>query len=68
MRTTPIGVLRLYSGQMRQFSGEEIAFATAVADLGALAIENAKLHQALKEQLETLMADTNDWFRFLPFS
>lgn len=67
-RTTPIGVLRLYSGQMRHFSGEEIAFAAAVANLGALAIENAKLHQALKERLETLQADTNGWFRFLAFS
>jgi GAF domain-containing protein len=65
---TPIGVLRLYSGQVRRFSAEEIAFATTVADLGAVAIENAKLHEALKARLEALKEDSNGWYRFLTFS
>ncbi len=68
VHATAIGVLRLYSGQTRQFSSEEIAFASAVANLGALAIENAKLHAALKERLETIQADTNAWYRFLALS
>jgi GAF domain-containing protein len=65
---TPIGVLRLYSGQVRRFSAEESAFATAVADLGAVAIENAKLHEALKERLAALKEDSNGWYRFLTLS
>jgi GAF domain-containing protein len=65
---TPIGVLRLYSGQVRRFSAEEIAFATTVADLGAIAIENAKLHEALKARMEALKEDSNGWFRFLALS
>jgi GAF domain-containing protein len=65
---TTIGVLRLYSGQVRRFSTEELAFATAVADLGAVAIENAKLHAALKERVEALKADSNGWYRFLALS
>jgi GAF domain-containing protein len=65
---TPIGVLRLYSGQVRYFSAEELAFATAVADLGAVAIENAKLHATLKERLEALKEDSNGWYRFLALS
>lgn len=65
---TPIGVLRLYSGQVRRFSTEEIAFATTVANLGAVAIENAKLHEALKARMEALKEDSNGWFRFLALS
>jgi GAF domain-containing protein len=68
VRDIPIGVLRLYSGQVRRFSAEEIAFATAVADLGAVAIENAKLHETLKERLQALKEDSNGWYRFLTLS
>ena len=63
-----IGVLRLYSAQVRKFTTEEIAFAHAVADLGAVAIENAKLHEALKERLEGLKQDVDGWNRFLGLS
>jgi GAF domain-containing protein len=68
VRETPIGVLRLYSGQLRRFSAEEIVFATTVANLGALAIENAKLHEALKARMEALKEDSNGWYRFLALS
>jgi GAF domain-containing protein len=64
----PIGVLRLYSSQMRGFSMEELAFAAAAANLGAVAIENAKLHEALKARLEALKEDSNGWYRFLTLS
>jgi GAF domain-containing protein len=63
-----IGVLRLYSAQLRRFSAEELTFASTVADLGAVAIENAKLHEALKARLETMKEDSNGWYRFLAFS
>jgi GAF domain-containing protein len=68
VRQTNIGVLRLYSGQVRRFSPEEINFAAVVADLGAVAIENAKLHQALSQRLETLKTDADGWYRFLALS
>ena len=68
VRGITIGVLRLYSGQIRRFSTEELAFAAAVADLGAMAIENARLHAALQERLEALKADSNGWYRFLALS
>ncbi len=64
----PIGVLRLYSGQVRRFASEEMEFARAAGDLGAIAIENAKLHEALKERLETLQEDADGWYRFLGLS
>lgn len=63
-----IGVMRLYSGQVRRFSREELDFAMAVADLGAVAIENAKLHQALEQRLNALKEDADGWYRFLAFS
>ncbi|MBK9715035.1 MAG: GAF domain-containing protein [Kouleothrix sp.] len=65
---TALGVLRLYSAQVRRFSTEEIAFASTVADLGAVAIENARLHTALQARLEALKEDSNGWFRFLALS
>lgn len=39
---THVGVLRLYSGQVREFSPEETSVAVAMAELGAVAFENAK--------------------------
>jgi two-component system, NtrC family, sensor kinase len=62
-----IGVMRLYSGQVRRYGAEEISFATAVADMSAIAIENAKLHEALKKQFEALKEDADGWYRFLAF-
>lgn len=65
---TQVGVLRLYSRQVRQFSPEETGFAVAVAELGAVAIENAKLHAAVEQRLEGLKQDANGWYRFLALS
>ena len=44
-----IGVLRVYAGKHREFDSEEVDFLTALADLGAIAIENARLHEELRE-------------------
>jgi GAF domain-containing protein len=63
-----IGVLRVYAGELRRFSPEEIGFTATVAGLGALAIENTKLHEALKQRLEALQAYSNGWQRFLTLS
>lgn len=68
VRESRVGVMRLYSGQVRRFSAEETNFAAAIADLGAIAIENAKLHEALKQRLETLKVDADGWYRFLALS
>jgi signal transduction protein with GAF and PtsI domain len=51
-----IGVLRLYSDNVREFDQSEVDFATAIANLSAIAIENARLHQALKTDYELLTA------------
>jgi len=65
---THIGVLRLYSAQARTFGNEDLYFARAFADLGALAIENAKLHQYVAKRMQELKASADGWYRFLAFS
>lgn len=61
------GVLRVYSGQPHRFTPEEQAFVGAVADLGAIALENARLHEALEKKYQAAKEDWSGWFRFLAF-
>ncbi|OQY92239.1 MAG: hypothetical protein B6D41_08360 [Chloroflexi bacterium UTCFX4] len=63
-----IGVLRLYSAQVRVFGADDLNFARALADLGALAIENAKLHQYVAKRMRELKESADGWYRFLAFS
>jgi GAF domain-containing protein len=43
--------MRLYSQEMRQYSEDEEAFLTAVAELAGLAIINARLYERTKYDL-----------------
>jgi len=65
VRDEIIGVLRAYSAQPHRFSEEEVQFLEAIADLGAVAIENARLHEALSEKYEAAREDWAGWYRFL---
>ncbi len=49
-----IGVMRLVSGEPREFTMEEVDFACAVAELGAQAISNAKMYEARTKELNLL--------------
>jgi GAF domain-containing protein len=51
----PIGVLRVYTGERRHFSEADVRFLTAVADLAALCIENARLYDRVKQNFEQTM-------------
>jgi signal transduction protein with GAF and PtsI domain len=51
-----IGVLRVYTKTERAFDKDEIRFMEAVANLSAIALENAKLHQALRTDYDLLVA------------
>ncbi len=51
----PIGVLRVYSGERRAFTESEMQFLTAVADLAALSIENARLYDRMRQRYEDTM-------------
>jgi len=52
-----LGVLRLYTAHPREFSGEELNFAEALAEMGAIAIENAKMYEKVKKDYESVMSD-----------
>ncbi len=51
-----IGVLRVYTDKVREFNQQETKFLEAVANLSAMALENARLHQALKTNYDLLVA------------
>ncbi len=55
-RSETIGVLRVYAEDRREFGDEEKLFMKAVANISALALDNARLHQALKADYELLVA------------
>jgi len=62
LKDNVIGVLRLYSESTSDFPEEEVEFASALAELGAIALENARLYSGLREQHESLMGDFTTWF------
>ena len=51
-----VGVLRVYSEKQREFDDNEKKFLEAVANLSAIALENARLHQALRQDYDLLVA------------
>ncbi len=60
-----IGVLRLYSGVLREFTEDEVMLVTALANQGGLAIQNASLYLMLQEDMKDLKDDMwshRSWF------
>jgi len=51
-----IGVLRVYTSEIRKFNEDEMKFLQAVAHLSAISLENARLHQALQTDYDLLVA------------
>jgi len=52
-RGSIIGALRVYTREQRHFSTDDVAFLTAVADLVAVAVENARLSELVSTIPET---------------
>ncbi|HZS44025.1 MAG TPA: GAF domain-containing protein [Blastocatellia bacterium] len=65
IRDRVIGVMRVYAAAPQRFTHKEINFLKAIANLGALAIENAKLYEQLKDRYEGLKQDLSEWYNFL---
>lgn len=57
-----IGVLRLYDSKTRQYSFREVEFITALAEQGAIAIENARYMEKVIKGHEEEVGDLWDWF------
>lgn len=54
-RDKVIGVLRLYTAEPRDFTPEEIEFVSALAEMGGLAIVNAKIYEDEGIKLSSLL-------------
>jgi signal transduction protein with GAF and PtsI domain len=52
-----IGVLRLYSAEAREYNVEDLEFISALAEMGGLAIVNARLYQADGDKLASLFEE-----------
>ena len=52
-----IGVLRLHSVEARDYGAEDLEFVSALAEMGGLAIANARLAQAEGDKLAALFAE-----------
>lgn len=60
-----IGVLRLYSDRLRDFSEDEISLVTALAYQGGLAIHNASLYLSIQDDVKDLQENIwshKSWF------
>ena len=50
----PVGIVRIYTADQRDFTQDEQDFLMAVGHVAAIAIENARLHEALRSDYELL--------------
>ena len=57
-----IGVLRIYTAEERNFNEDENEFIAALADIGGIAIDNARMYDHLKADHERLIYDVHQWF------
>ncbi len=62
LRGEIIGVMRVYTGERRQFSSADIEFVEAVANLGAIALENAYRYEEIRDKYDAAREDMLRWF------
>ncbi|MFQ6122038.1 MAG: GAF domain-containing protein [Dehalococcoidales bacterium] len=56
-----IGVVRVYTTEPCQFTKDDMYFVGAVANLGAIALENAKLYETLQKEYEAFRLEMLEW-------
>ena len=61
LRGETIGVIRVYTGEPYEFNPDDTYFVWAVANLGAIALENARLYETAKKDYRTLALDIQEW-------
>lgn len=61
LREGIIGVIRVYTSEPYDFSMDDMYFVGAIANLGAIALENARLYQAVQKVHETFGQDILEW-------
>ncbi|MBM4444828.1 MAG: GAF domain-containing protein [Chloroflexi bacterium] len=61
LRDEVVGVIRVYTAETRHFSAADTFFVGAVANLGAIALENATLREAREKEYRSLQQDLAEW-------
>ncbi|MGQ9696231.1 MAG: GAF domain-containing protein [Thermodesulfobacteriota bacterium] len=61
LREETIGVVRVYTAEPRDFTMEDMYFVGAVANLGAIALENARLYEAINKDYEEFRKEMLEW-------
>jgi len=52
-----LGVMRMYTGKPRVFSKQDLDFACSLAEMGGVAIENARIYERIRSDYESIMSD-----------
>jgi GAF domain-containing protein len=61
LREENIGVIRVYTSEPCHFTLDDIYFVGAVANLGAIALENARLYEAVRKDYEAFRQEMLEW-------
>ncbi len=61
LREETIGVIRVYTAEPYHFTMDDMYFVGAVANLGAIALENARLYEAIQKDHESFRQDMLEW-------
>lgn len=61
LRDEVIGVMRVYTSDPRYFAADDIYFVSAVANLGAIALENAGLYESIHKDYVTVRQELLEW-------
>jgi len=61
LRKEVIGVIRVYTSEQRSFNLDDIYFVETVANLGAIALENAHLYDSIKKDRDAFCKDMLEW-------
>jgi GAF domain-containing protein len=61
LREEVAGVMRVYTSEPRHFTDTDTYFVGVVANLGAIALENARLYESAKKDYEALRLDLAEW-------
>jgi GAF domain-containing protein len=61
LREEIIGVVRVYTGKSYQFDAADMYFVGAVANLGAIALENVRLYEAVQTEFGVFREEMLQW-------
>lgn len=61
LRDEVIGVVRVYTAEPRHFTRDDMYFVSAVANLGAIALENARLYDSIYKDCQNVQRELLEW-------